>query len=104
VPFKTFLRRHGPVEQAIGVDQHPAGHSRAQIGEAKLAACGIHVARGVAIHGWALDVATPAEMWRRIRPCGLGVPQVSLAERLGRDVAVATVAELAAPRLQTALL
>jgi lipoate-protein ligase B len=74
------------------------------LGAAKLAACGIHVARGVAIHGWALNVATPPEMWRRLRPCGLGVPPVSLAEVLGRDVAVAAVADVVAPRLQTALL
>ena len=26
-------------------------------GDAKLAACGIHVARGVSVHGWALNVA-----------------------------------------------
>ena len=29
------------------------------LGEAKLGACGIHVARGVSTHGWALNVATP---------------------------------------------
>ncbi|HEY1554820.1 MAG TPA: lipoyl(octanoyl) transferase LipB [Kofleriaceae bacterium] len=75
------------------------------LGAAKLGACGIHVARGVAMHGWALNVATPAAMWQRIRPCGLGVPQVSLADALGGHAPpVAAVADLAAPRLQTALL
>jgi len=75
------------------------------LGDAKLAACGIHVARGVAIHGWALDVATPPEMWRRIRPCGLGVPQVSLADaRGGSAPPLEAVADDAAPRLARALI
>jgi lipoyl(octanoyl) transferase len=75
------------------------------LGEAKLAACGIHVARGVAVHGWALNVATPHEMWQRIRPCGLGVPQVSLADALGgAGPDVDAVAREVGPRLQTALL
>lgn len=78
------------------------------LGEAKLAACGIHVARGVAVHGWALNVATPPEMWRRIVPCGLGVPQVSLAGALATRglpaPEVAAVAAEAGPRFQRALL
>jgi lipoyl(octanoyl) transferase len=75
------------------------------LGDAKLAACGIHVARGVSVHGWALNVATPREMWARIRPCGLGVPQVSLAEALGGAApSIERVAAEAGPRLQTALL
>jgi lipoyl(octanoyl) transferase len=74
----------------------------------KLAACGIHVARGVVVHGFALDVATPAEAWRRIRPCGLALPQISLTEALAaRGQPPATVPQLAAeagPRLVEALL
>jgi lipoyl(octanoyl) transferase len=80
---------------------------------AKLAACGIHVARGVSIHGWALDVATPVEMWRRIRPCGLALAQTSLATVLAarelatHELAAPSVAQLAAdvgPRVVRALL
>ena len=55
------------------------------LGDAKLAACGIHVARAVSVHGWALDVATPVAAWRGIRPCGLSVPQVSLARALATN-------------------
>jgi lipoyl(octanoyl) transferase len=67
---------------AVGVEgarfeRDPAG---LWLGPAKLAACGLHLARGVAIHGWAWNVATPAEAWQAIVPCGLAVPQVSLAE------------------------
>jgi lipoate-protein ligase B len=62
------------------------------LGEKKLAACGIHVARGVAVHGWALNVATPPDMWLRINPCGIGAAQVSLAEARGAPVEVEAVA------------
>jgi lipoyl(octanoyl) transferase len=70
---------------------------------AKLAACGIHVARGVSIHGFALDVATPREAWARIRPCGLATPQVSLSALRGSPIDVAAVAPEVATRVVTAL-
>lgn len=73
------------------------------LGDAKLAACGIHVARGVTAHGFALDVATPAAAWARIRPCGLEVPQVSLARARGAALAVEDAAIEIGPRVATAL-
>jgi lipoyl(octanoyl) transferase len=70
----------------------------------KLAACGIHLRRGVAVHGWALNVDTPAERWALIVPCGLTAapPPVSIAEAraargLGPPPPIAEVAALAAP-------
>jgi lipoyl(octanoyl) transferase len=73
------------------------------LGDAKLAACGIHIARGVSVHGWALNVSTPRDAWLAIRPCGLAVPQVSLAEARGTPIAVADVAAEAGPRIARAL-
>ena len=73
------------------------------LGDAKLAACGIHIARGVSVHGWALDVATPTEAWQRIRPCGLSVPQISIT-RAGRAVTVEEFAACAGPLVSRALL
>ena len=70
---------------------------------AKLAACGIHVARSVSVHGFALDVATPREAWQRIRPCGLATPQVSLVELRQCPISVETVAAEVGPRVVTAL-
>jgi lipoyl(octanoyl) transferase len=70
---------------------------------AKLAACGIHVARGVSVHGWAINVATPDAAWRRIKPCGLDVPQLSIARACGREVAVEDVAIEVGPRVVRAL-
>jgi lipoyl(octanoyl) transferase len=74
------------------------------LGDAKLAACGIHIARGVSVHGWALDVATPAEAWQRIRPCGLSVPQTSIARAAKRAVTVEEFAACAGPLVSRALL
>jgi lipoate-protein ligase B len=73
------------------------------LGEAKLAACGIHVARGVSVHGWAVNVDTPAAAWRRIRPCGLDVPQLSLARAAARPISVENFAIELAPRVIAAL-
>jgi lipoyl(octanoyl) transferase len=74
------------------------------LGDAKLAACGIHVARGVPVHGWALNVATPRDAWRMIVPCGLSCAnQVSLADAAQRDIAVADVAAELEPKLARAL-
>ena len=69
----------------------------------KLAACGIHVARGVSVHGFALDVDTPPGAWRAIRPCGLDVPQISLARALGAPIAVDRVAHELGPRVVEAV-
>jgi lipoyl(octanoyl) transferase len=76
------------------------------LGDRKLAACGLHVSRGVAIHGFAFDVATPAEAWRAIVPCGLGAARVvSLAEARGGDApSVAEVAAMAGPALAMSVL
>jgi len=63
----------------------------------KIAACGLHVHRGVCIHGFALNVATSVEAWKVIVPCGVRGPgPVSLAE-LGADLEVDAVAALAGP-------
>jgi lipoyl(octanoyl) transferase len=72
-------------------------------GDAKLAACGIHVAHGVSIHGFALDVDTPAGAWARIRACGLDAPHASLSAAIGRTVTIAEAAIEVGPRLAAAL-
>jgi len=91
---------------AVGVTsaewrRDPAG---VWLGNAKLAACGIHIARGVSVHGFALNVCTPSDAWRGIRPCGLSVVQISIADALGAPVSVEQVAAEAGPRLVHALL
>jgi len=78
------------------------------LGNAKIAATGIHVAKSVSIHGYALDVDTPDDMWRRIRPCGLCLTQTSLSRELARrelpPVTVEQLARISGPKLVAALL
>jgi lipoyl(octanoyl) transferase len=69
----------------------------------KLAACGIHIARSVSVHGFALNVDTPPEAWRAIRPCGLEVPQISLVRARGAAITVAEVAQELGPRVAQAV-
>ncbi len=67
------------------------------LGQDKLAAFGVHVSRGVAIHGFALNVTTPPSAFGVIVPCGLvgcGVTSLHLLlaeppalEPLGRAIA-----------------
>jgi lipoyl(octanoyl) transferase len=84
-----------------GFRRDPAG---LWLDSAKLAACGLHLRRRVAIHGWALNVATPPAMWNLIIPCGLATPIISLDEaRAARGIppapSVAEVARAVGPRL-----
>lgn len=80
--------------------REPAG---VWLGARKIAACGIHVARGVSIHGFALNVDTPPDMWRTIRPCGLDAPLVSIAQARGAAIDVAEVASEFGPRVVEAV-
>jgi lipoyl(octanoyl) transferase len=51
------------------------------VGDAKIAACGVHVSRRVAIHGWALNVTrTPLALFALIVPCGLTDVRVTTLE------------------------
>jgi lipoate-protein ligase B len=70
---------------------------------AKVAACGIHVARGVSVHGWAINVDTPESAWTRIKPCGLACPQLSVSRAAGRSITVEEFAIALGPRVLAAL-
>lgn len=62
------------------------------VGDAKLAAIGIRVSRQVAMHGFALNVATRLEDYGGIVACGLrGVGVTSLSRLTGVAVSVAEV-------------
>jgi len=51
------------------------------VGEAKIAACGVHVSRRVSIHGWALNVTrAPLALFDLIVPCGLAHVRVTTLE------------------------
>ena len=72
--------------------------------ERKVAAIGIRVARGVTMHGFALNVSTELESFAAIVPCGIRDRGVtSLSRELGRTIAREDV-ELAAATHLAALL
>lgn len=74
----------------------------------KIAACGLHLHRGVVTHGFALDVSTEPQLWSLVNPCGLGEPGTSLAAEIQRQggssvPSVAEIAKRVGPRLAASL-
>jgi lipoyl(octanoyl) transferase len=70
--------------------------------DAKIAAIGVRVTRGIAMHGFALNVTTDLAAFGRMIPCGF-VHEVASFARLGLHVPLDTVARSAAARLAEAL-
>ncbi|MBK5305328.1 MAG: lipoyl(octanoyl) transferase LipB [Frankiaceae bacterium] len=69
-------------------------------GARKVAAIGIRVARGVTMHGFALNCDPDLAAYDRIVACGITDATVtSLSQELGRDVSVAEVLPLLEARL-----
>jgi lipoyl(octanoyl) transferase len=56
------------------------------VGERKIASLGVHVARGVTTHGWAVNVENDLQPFSWVVPCGLdGVQMTSLIGETGRE-------------------
>ena len=67
----------------------------------KIAAIGVRVAKGVTMHGFALNCNCDLSAYSRIVPCGISDAGVtSLSQELQRDVTIEEVA----PRIRTAML
>ncbi|MDG9725863.1 MULTISPECIES: lipoyl(octanoyl) transferase LipB [unclassified Streptomyces] len=70
----------------------------------KIAAIGIRVAKGVTMHGFALNVNPDNKWFDRIIPCGIRDAGVaSLANELGRDVTIEDVLPVAERHLRDVL-
>jgi len=75
-------------------DEGVTAHSRPQdgpaytgvwVGERKIASIGVHLARGVSTHGFAVNVENELEPFDWIVPCGIdGVQMTSLIRETGR--------------------
>ncbi len=73
------------------------GFTGVWVGDEKLAAIGVRITRGVAYHGFALNVDPDLSYFGRIVPCGIPDRGVtSLARLLGRPVSVDDVAPVCA--------
>ena len=63
--------------------------------DAKIAALGVHISRGVTSHGIALNVNTDLTFFDLIIPCGItSKPVTSIAKQLGREVPLQDVAHV----------
>ena len=68
----------------IVADRSP-GRPGVWCGDAKIAAIGVRVSRGVTTHGFALNVNTDLSYFDAIVPCGLRDASVTSMERLARE-------------------
>ena len=64
------------------------------IGDRKIAALGVHISRGITMHGFALNVVNDLEAYDWIVPCGIeGCMVTSMAKELGTDMSLPWISE-----------
>ena len=73
-------------------------------GDRKIAAIGIRVAKGVTMHGFALNVNPDLSWFKKIVPCGIpDVEVTSLSVELGRNIAIVEILESLTRNITSAL-
>jgi lipoyl(octanoyl) transferase len=76
-----------------GVWTNPEHEKRRE--QAKIAAIGVHISRGVTSHGFALNVNTDLDYFSLIIPCGItSKPVTSIARELGKALPLQEVAHV----------
>jgi len=94
IPSEEAPRRERPgVGREQGASESRDPYSSPEI-QAKIAAIGVHISRGVTSHGFALNVNTDLDNFSLIVPCGISTrPVTSLQRALGRAIALDEVAQ-----------
>ena len=77
----------------FGIAAHSEGKpTGVWVDDSKIAAIGVRVSRSVSMHGFALNVSPDLSFFEHIVPCGMpDVTVTSMAQELGREVAVSDV-------------
>jgi len=87
---ETIISTLAQLGVAAGGEQRPTG---VWVGDAKIAAIGVKISRGVSLHGFALNVDPDLSYFEHIVPCGVPDARVtSMSDELGRTVSVDQVA------------
>jgi len=79
--------------EIVGAPTGSETRFRTGLDQAKIAAIGVHISRGVTSHGFALNVNTDLNFFDLIIPCGISSkPATSMAKELGRQLPLQEVA------------
>jgi lipoic acid synthetase len=80
-----------------GAGRRP-GYPGVWVGDAKIAAVGVRIARGRSMHGFALNIDPDLSMFDHIVPCGIRGLAVTSMAALGSSATVADVADVVSAR------